>query len=142
MGVALETSALSFVAPSNCGTRLGIFSNTGPSGGRQRLLGPLPCQPEGGVEGTTEVQSQDAIVDTDSLLLDLPSPLLLSGSMGLAIVGTGTFFTALTDPSTNVLLTAAVVILTAPTSLFLFVAAIKKGQAETDEDDKRLNEGR
>jgi hypothetical protein len=70
--------------------------------------------------------------------LNVPSPILLGGAMLLSIVGIGTLFTSLTDKAPNVIGTAAVVGINVPVSLYLFYAAIKKGQAETEEDDKRL----
>lgn len=70
--------------------------------------------------------------------LNVPSPILLGGAMLLSIVGIGTLFTSLTDKEPNVIGTAAVVGINVPVSLYLFYAAIKKGQAETEEDDKRL----
>ncbi|GMI47552.1 hypothetical protein TrCOL_g2156 [Triparma columacea] len=75
---------------------------------------------------------------SSSYPLDVPSPILLGGAMLLSIVGIGTLFTSLTDKELNVIGTAAVVGINVPVSLYLFYAAIKKGQAETEEDDKRL----
>lgn len=37
--------------------------------------------------------------------------------------------------------TAAISLVGAPTCLFLFVAAIQKGAAETEEDDRKFNAG-
>ena len=95
-----------------------------------------------GVMGESDGQNDDSSpsssTSSTSYPLDVPSPILLGGAMLLAIIGVGTLFTSLTDKSANVIGTVAVVGINVPVSLYLFVAAIKKGQAETEEDDKRL----
>ncbi|KAL7483164.1 hypothetical protein ACHAW6_008814 [Cyclotella cf. meneghiniana] len=75
--------------------------------------------------------------------LDLPSPLLLSASMVLAIASTGSLF-ELTGgaPTLGFGTTAAIAAIGLPSCLFLFYAAILKGMAETEEDDKQYNKPR
>ncbi|KAL3794234.1 hypothetical protein ACHAWO_006478 [Cyclotella atomus] len=75
--------------------------------------------------------------------IDLPSPLLLSASMVLAITSTGSLF-ELTGgtPSLGFAPQAALAAIGLPSSLFLIYAAILKGAAETEEDDKAYNKPR
>ena len=106
--------------------------------------------------------------------IDLPSPLLLSASMVLAITSTGKFYLEyflfhcficplclcicskpkLSIPTGSLFeLTsgtptlgfgpqAALAAIGLPSSLFLIYAAIKKGEAETEEDDRQYNKPR
>jgi len=68
--------------------------------------------------------------------IDLPSPILLSASMILAIVGTANLFTLLTGGAATPL-AIALVLIGLPSSIFFFYASIKKGEAETVEDDAK-----
>lgn len=72
--------------------------------------------------------------------LEVPSPLLLSSSMFLAIVSTGSLFELIdkTDPALGFIPTAAIVTLGFPLAIFLFYASVLKAQAETEEDDKKF----
>ena len=113
------------------------------------LMGENDDANEGSSESTTSESTKDTMPVNNNAVtspssqpssypLNVPSPILLGGAMLLSIVGIGTLFTSLTDKEPNVIGTAAVVGINVPVSLYLFYAAIKKGQAETEEDDKRL----
>jgi len=66
-------------------------------------------------------------------LLPIPSPLLLGSAVFLMIATVGSILTD--DPSPNPLLHYGVPVASVPTAFFFFLAAIKKGQLETEEDD-------
>lgn len=85
-----------------------------------------------------EVKEQEA-----SYPIDLPSPALLATSMVLAISSIGSLF-ELTggSPKLGFGPTAALAAIGLPMSLFLIYAAILKGAAETEEDDKEYNKPR
>ena len=71
--------------------------------------------------------------------LDVPSPILLAGSMVLAIVSTGSIFELLGgNPQFGTIPTALFAIAGTPLCFFLFYAAILKGNAETEADDERF----
>mmetsp|Transcript_23398 Transcript_23398/g.67420 ORF Transcript_23398/g.67420 Transcript_23398/m.67420 type:complete len:200 (-) Transcript_23398:100-699(-) len=71
--------------------------------------------------------------------LDLPSPVLLAGSMVLAIVSTGSIFELLGgSPQYGMIPTALFAVLGTPLCFFLFYSAILKGNAETEADDQRF----
>mmetsp|Transcript_11919 Transcript_11919/g.20704 ORF Transcript_11919/g.20704 Transcript_11919/m.20704 type:complete len:187 (+) Transcript_11919:49-609(+) len=75
--------------------------------------------------------------------IDLPSPVLLAASMVLAISSTGSLFEVLGGtPTLGFGPTAALAAIGLPASLFLIYAAILKGAAETEEDDKEYNKPR
>lgn len=68
--------------------------------------------------------------------IDAPSPILLSSSMLLAIGSVGTIFELVGgSPMMGVIPSALFALVGLPSCLFLFYAAIKKGTAETEEDD-------
>lgn len=71
--------------------------------------------------------------------LDVPSPILLAGSMVLAIVSTGSIFELLGgSPQYGMVPTALFAVVGTPLCFFLFYAAILKGNAETEADDERF----
>ena len=71
--------------------------------------------------------------------LDVPSPILLAGSMVLAIVSTGSIFELLGgNPQYGMAPTALFAVVGTPLCFFLFYAAILKGNAETEADDQRF----
>ena len=71
--------------------------------------------------------------------LDVPSPILLAGSMVLAIVSTGSIFELLGgSPQFGTVPTALFAVVGTPLCFFLFYAAILKGNAETEADDQRF----
>lgn len=71
--------------------------------------------------------------------LDVPSPILLAGSMVLAIVSTGSIFELLGgSPQYGMVPTALFAVVGTPLCFFLFYAAILKGNAETEADDQRF----
>lgn len=71
--------------------------------------------------------------------IPLPSPILLSASMGLAIISTGSIFELSGgNPQFGFAATCATAAVGVPLCFFLFYAAIKKGTAETEEDDKKF----
>ena len=71
--------------------------------------------------------------------LDVPSPILLAGSMVLAIISTGSIFELLGgNPQFGAIPTALFAIVGTPLCFFLFYAAILKGNAETEADDQRF----
>mmetsp|Transcript_38919 Transcript_38919/g.56811 ORF Transcript_38919/g.56811 Transcript_38919/m.56811 type:complete len:186 (+) Transcript_38919:143-700(+) len=75
--------------------------------------------------------------------IDLPSPILLASSMVLAIASIGSLFNLISGQTTlGFAPTVAIVVVGLPTCLFLFYAAIRKGTAETEEDDKKFTSGR
>eukprot|EP00804_Cyclotella_cryptica_P025580 CCRYP_002816-RA/>CCRYP_002816-RA protein AED:0.04 eAED:0.04 QI:284/1/1/1/1/1/2/225/181 len=90
-------------------------------------------------------KAEPAVAEADSAPypVDLPSPLLLSASMVLAIASTGSLF-ELTGgaPTLGFGPTAAIAAIGLPSCLFLFYAAILKGMAETEEDDRQYNKPR
>lgn len=92
------------------------------------------------------VEKNSPAEDESSLPLDVPSPILLASSIVLAIAATGsTFQLAGGDPPNGLAITASIIAVSLPSSAFLFYAAILKGQAETDADDKEFqmkNRGR
>ncbi|CAB9504678.1 expressed unknown protein [Seminavis robusta] len=80
--------------------------------------------------------------EESSVPIDLPSPLLLASSMILGIVSTGSIFDLLGgNPSFGFAPTAGVALTGLPLCLFLFTAAIAKGQKETEEDDEEFRRG-
>mmetsp|Transcript_1429 Transcript_1429/g.3226 ORF Transcript_1429/g.3226 Transcript_1429/m.3226 type:complete len:172 (-) Transcript_1429:474-989(-) len=80
---------------------------------------------------------------SSSYPINLPSPILLSSSMVLAIAATGSFFELFgPNPKFGFGPTAAIAAIGLPSCLFLFYAAILKGMAETEEDDREYNKPR
>lgn len=74
---------------------------------------------------------------TNDYPINLPSPILLAGSMVLAISSTGSIFELSGGhPVLGFIPTATIALLGVPSCFFLFYASIKKGIAETEEDDK------
>jgi hypothetical protein len=74
---------------------------------------------------------------TSDYPINLPSPILLAGSMVLAISSTGSIFELSGGhPVLGFIPTAIIAVLGVPSCFFLFYASIKKGIAETEEDDK------
>eukprot|EP00970_Alexandrium_tamarense_P013009 scaffold3204_cov185-Alexandrium_tamarense.AAC.2 len=84
-----------------------------------------------------------SVEKSDPYPVDLPSPVLLSSSMVLAIAGVGSVF-ELTggSPVLGFGPTAAIAAVGLPSCLFLFYAAIKKGEYETEQDDLEYNKPR
>ena len=73
--------------------------------------------------------------------LDVPSPILLASSMVLAIATTGSIFELSGgNPVLGMIPSVGIIVTGLPLCFFLFYAAIKKGIAETDEDDKRFQQ--
>lgn len=71
--------------------------------------------------------------------LNVPSPILLASSMVLGIASIGSVFELSGgSPANGFAASAAIAALGFPLCIFLFYAAIRKGQAETEEDDKRF----
>ena len=100
-----------------------------------------------GDESTTEVTAAPTsppaaspVAETKTEVpLDVPSPILLAGSMVLAIVSTGSIFELLGgNPQFGTIPTALFAIAGTPLCFFLFYAAILKGNAETEADDQRF----
>jgi len=88
---------------------------------------------------TKKVETVSLEEDEKPYPLDLPSPILLASSIILAIAATGSVFQlAAGDPPNGVAITAAIIAVSFPTSAFFFYAALIKGQAETDADDKEF----
>ena len=123
----------------------------------------------GSIANENAITTEKAVVEPEPnpYPIDLPSPLLLSASMVLAITSTGTFlyryFYAslmhrfishvaiqlgslfeLTSgtPTLGFGPQVALAAIGLPSSLFLIYAAIKKGEAETEEDDRQYNKPR
>mmetsp|Transcript_22049 Transcript_22049/g.44607 ORF Transcript_22049/g.44607 Transcript_22049/m.44607 type:complete len:188 (-) Transcript_22049:632-1195(-) len=101
-----------------------------------------PVPSEGVVEPSAATPAKVEEEDGKDYPLDVPSPILLASSMILAIASIGSIFElGGGNPSNGFATSAAISALGLPSCLFLFYAAIKKGAAETEEDDKRfLNE--
>ena len=76
--------------------------------------------------------------------INLPSPALLGMSMVMAISAIGSLFELTGGAETKLGFagTAALAAIGAPLSIFLMYAAILKGTAETEEDDKLYNSPR
>jgi len=71
--------------------------------------------------------------------VDLPSPILLALSVVLAISSIGSIFELFGgSPQLGVAGTASVALLGTPLCIFLFYASVLKGNAETEEDDKKF----
>eukprot|EP00594_Rhizosolenia_setigera_P015663 CAMPEP_0178964086 /NCGR_PEP_ID=MMETSP0789-20121207/15438_1 /TAXON_ID=3005 /ORGANISM="Rhizosolenia setigera, Strain CCMP 1694" /LENGTH=161 /DNA_ID=CAMNT_0020648735 /DNA_START=69 /DNA_END=554 /DNA_ORIENTATION=- len=89
---------------------------------------------------SVEMNSDDSSTSSD-VPLDVPSPILLASSMVLAIASTGSVFDLIggNTPAIGFIPAAAVAVLGLPTCLFLFYAAVKKGMAETEEDDAKYS---
>lgn len=69
--------------------------------------------------------------------INAPSPVLLASSMVLAIASTGSIFELSGGhPVLGFVPTVIVTLVGVPACFFLFYASIKKGIAETEEDDK------
>lgn len=69
--------------------------------------------------------------------INAPSPILLASSMVLAIASTGSIFELSGGhPVLGFIPTVIVALVGVPACFFLFYASIKKGIAETEEDDK------
>lgn len=135
----------------------------------------------GSISGVSEASSSDAEVtkshtahvepESSPYPIDLPSPLLLSASMVLAITSTGSCYFILRSilfthtcihirlnlssvfvgslfeltggaPTLGFGPQAALAAVGLPGSLFLIYAAVLKGAAETEEDDKQYNKPR
>mmetsp|Transcript_23988 Transcript_23988/g.42964 ORF Transcript_23988/g.42964 Transcript_23988/m.42964 type:complete len:182 (+) Transcript_23988:87-632(+) len=96
---------------------------------------PASVKPVAAASNAVEEKDQEA-----SYPIDLPSPVLLSTSMFLAISSIGSIF-ELTGghPSLGFVETAAIAAIGLPSSLYLIYAAILKGAAETAEDDAEYN---
>lgn len=91
-------------------------------------------------ESTSVEMNSDSSTSSD-VPLDVPSPILLASSMVLAIASTGSVFDLIggNTPAIGFIPAAAVAVLGLPTCLFLFYAAVKKGMAETEEDDAKYS---
>lgn len=93
-------------------------------------------------EEANELQQQKKSVEVEEKKpypLDIPSPVLLSSSMVLAIASTGSIFELTSGaPQLGFAVTASIALLGFPTFVFLFYAALLKGAAETEEDDKEF----
>mmetsp|Transcript_21102 Transcript_21102/g.47606 ORF Transcript_21102/g.47606 Transcript_21102/m.47606 type:complete len:209 (-) Transcript_21102:298-924(-) len=91
------------------------------------------------VRGVAETTKDDPL---DQFILSTPVPaygfLGLSGFVAIAFVGCifQLFYDQPPAPVLGVPLTAAIFALSGPTWIFFFVAAIKKGQAESDAEDQ------
>jgi len=89
------------------------------------------------VESTTDIPQ--VVFNTESETypypLDIPSPILLSGSMVLAIVAVGSLFSLQTGGVLGFGPTAILAAIGFPTAIYLFYASILKAQAETAADD-------
>ena len=73
--------------------------------------------------------------------LDVPSPVLLSSSMVLAIASIGSIFEVSGgSPAIGMIPSIGISAVGIPASLFLFYAAIKKGIAETEADDAKFQQ--
>mmetsp|Transcript_22072 Transcript_22072/g.28564 ORF Transcript_22072/g.28564 Transcript_22072/m.28564 type:complete len:187 (+) Transcript_22072:120-680(+) len=72
--------------------------------------------------------------------LNVPSPILLSSSMVLAIASIGSVFEIIEGKVTSV--SIGIALIGFPLFLFLFYAALLKGAAETKEDDENYLNGR
>jgi len=84
-----------------------------------------------------QLKSVDVEEDSKAYPIDVPSPLLLASSIILAIASTGSIFELISGtPKLGFGVTAAIALFGFPTFIFLFYAAILKGAAETEEDDK------
>lgn len=78
-----------------------------------------------------------------SFPIDLPSPILLSGAMVLAIIGVGSGFDIFADePLFPTIVNASISAGGLSLCLGLFYASIRKAQAETEEDDEKYMNGR
>lgn len=95
---------------------------------------------------TTESKSAAKITeaeDTGDYPLNVPSPVLLASSMVIAIAVTGSIFELSGgNPVLGVIPSVGVALVGLPSCFFLFYAAIKKGIAETEEDDREFQRGR
>lgn len=89
------------------------------------------------------VEKIDEGEKTSSYPINLPSPILLASSMILAISSTGSLYElaggGTTTSKLGLLPTLLLGGMGLPTSVFLIYAAIRKGAAETEEDDKEYN---
>lgn len=91
------------------------------------------------IRGVAETDQEDPL---DKFILGLPIPayalLGLSGVVAIAFVGCifQLFYDVPAAPVLGVPLTALIFALSGPTWVFGFIAAIKKGQAEADEEDR------
>mmetsp|Transcript_25872 Transcript_25872/g.40598 ORF Transcript_25872/g.40598 Transcript_25872/m.40598 type:complete len:151 (+) Transcript_25872:92-544(+) len=92
------------------------------------------------------VVTSNAVVEKEELQaypIDLPSPILLSTSMVLAISSIGSLFELSGGtPKLGFAVTAVITALGLPISVFLIYAAILKGAAETEEADREFNKPR
>jgi hypothetical protein len=89
---------------------------------------------------STAADSQPTIEEKGTKYpIDLPSTILLSSSMVLAIASTGSLFELFGENSQLPLaVTAGIAVVGLPLGAYLFYAAILKGTAETEEDDKQF----
>eukprot|EP00571_Detonula_confervacea_P011495 CAMPEP_0172306734 /NCGR_PEP_ID=MMETSP1058-20130122/7741_1 /TAXON_ID=83371 /ORGANISM="Detonula confervacea, Strain CCMP 353" /LENGTH=182 /DNA_ID=CAMNT_0013018711 /DNA_START=59 /DNA_END=607 /DNA_ORIENTATION=- len=100
---------------------------------------PAPVQPAAPVVTTDVVEEE-----LRSYPIDLPSPALLATSMFLMISSIGSVFELAGGTTTKLGFgpTAALAAIGFPISVFLIYAAIMKGAAETEEDDKEYENSR
>mmetsp|Transcript_25871 Transcript_25871/g.40596 ORF Transcript_25871/g.40596 Transcript_25871/m.40596 type:complete len:150 (+) Transcript_25871:543-992(+) len=105
----------------------------------QQTTAPAP-------EAPAAVVTSNAVVEKEELQaypIDLPSPILLSTSMVLAISSIGSLFELSGGtPKLGFAVTAVITALGLPISVFLIYAAILKGAAETEEADREFNKPR
>ena len=153
LAVAIFT-ADAFTSPRtaavHCNTKLHALEDDEQVG-----LPPLPSQqkvedPAMAVERMkeewTEPSDSSGAVEQEGTQypINLPSPALLGMSMVMAISAIGSLFELTGGAETKLGFagTAALAAIGAPLSIFLMYAAILKGTAETEEDDKLYNSPR
>ncbi|KAL7547654.1 hypothetical protein ACHAWF_010944 [Thalassiosira exigua] len=103
---------------------------------------PAPVNPAPAPAATSDASVQED--EGTSYPINLPSPVLLASSMVMAISSTGSLFELTGGGPTTLGFgpTAALAAIGIPMSVFLIYAAILKGAAETEEDDKEYNKPR
>jgi len=83
-------------------------------------------------------QMTSSLDEPSGVPLDIPSPILLSSAMVLAIASVGSIFELVGgSPQLGFIPSAALALLGSPLCIFLFYAAIMKGNAETLADDEQ-----
>lgn len=96
--------------------------------------------PSDGVVPAAKTNSIVKVTEED-YPLNIPSPILLSASMLLAIASTGLIFN-FSAQENGILRIVGLGLVSLPLTLFLFYAAVKKGAAETEEDDRKFEQER
>ena len=133
-GVAFATHQMKGISS---GGRVVLSMSDGDGNGS--MSGVMPATEVSDAAPSSPPAASPVAESKSEVPLDVPSPILLAGSMVLAIVSTGSIFELLGgSPQYGMVPTALFAVVGTPLCFFLFYAAILKGNAETEADDQRF----